>query len=264
MGRSLSVKSLVGPASPALGNQTAFSLVQWFRSPDNSGGSDFVSIFNEGSSGFPHNHLLQLKQSGAINVFYRNVDSETITITSVAGFDDDVWHWIHWVKRASNDYQLYIDGTSEGTDTTTVDPVPSLTAFQLGATNTGVSGSMLGSLWGFRTALTIEQARSVAFTGRCGVAPEFFLPLGLAPGITSADSDPDLSGGATDYSVSPDGSDIAFVDSPPIGPLFGYDLGWQGAFTGVAPTGRIMSSLAYHGGLAGAGGIAGKGGGLAA
>jgi len=29
------------------------------------------------------------------------------------------------------------------------------------------------------------------------------------------------------------------------------------------PTGRIMSSLAKHGGLAGKGGIAGKGGGLA-
>ena len=30
-----------------------------------------------------------------------------------------------------------------------------------------------------------------------------------------------------------------------------------------APSGRIMSSLARHGGLASAGGIAGKGGGLA-
>lgn len=33
--------------------------------------------------------------------------------------------------------------------------------------------------------------------------------------------------------------------------------------SGVAPTGRIMSSLAYNGGLAGSGGIAGSGGGLA-
>ena len=33
--------------------------------------------------------------------------------------------------------------------------------------------------------------------------------------------------------------------------------------TSAGPTGRIMSSLAYHGGLAGSGGIAGQGGGLA-
>jgi len=40
-----------------------------------------------------------------------------------------------------------------------------------------------------------------------------------------------------------------------------------GSFAGKteesAPTGRIMSSMAGHGGLSGAGGLAGKGGGLA-
>ena len=42
-------------------------------------------------------------------------------------------------------------------------------------------------------------------------------------------------------------------------------FGWEGAFTAAAPGGgRIMSSLARHGGLAGPGGIAGQGGGLAA
>lgn len=84
-------------------------------------------------------------------------------------------------------------------------------------------------------------------------SPEWLLPLGVGS------PEPDWSGKGNNGTVT--GTTIGA--NPPIAPFFGLDLGWQGAFTAVSVSGRIMSSLARDGGLAGKGGIAGQGGGLA-
>ncbi len=74
------------------------------------------------------------------------------------------------------------------------------------------------------------------------------------------------AGDATDRSGQGNNGTITGAtqaDHVPLPPQFGMDTG-QAFAAAAAPTGRIMSSLAEGGGLAGAGGIAGKGGGLAA
>lgn len=74
-----------------------------------------------------------------------------------------------------------------------------------------------------------------------------------ADGYTPASSG-QLDGAGVDLSISLDAANNSFNATPSIG---AYES------IGVAPTGRIMSSLTNHGGLAGKGGIAGIGGGLA-
>jgi len=68
----------------------------------------------------------------------------------------------------------------------------------------------------------------------------------------------DLSGNGNNGS----GTGLILADHVPLGPMFGFDT--EPEKTAVVTGGRIMGSLAGHGGLAGPGGIAGKRGGIAA
>ena len=108
-------------------------------------------------------------------------------------------------------------------------------------------------LWLYNVVLSVGEILQHQFSPRtllpnCVLKTAYFDTVSLG----------DLSGNGNNgtLNLTPD-----TVDHVPLSPPFGLDAALPYE---IAVTGRIMSSLAGHGGLAGDGGIAGPGGGLAA
>ena len=151
-----------------------------------------------------------------------------------------------------------------------------------GGERQGVAALTLGSDVG---ALTLDAA-SAATTGNSLTSLSHTLTPNNPNGIfisaalhgTSDDIEPVEAGQTSQLHFDPSGGNQAMVTSDPYTSIAAIPNGWRdvdedttlfrlGLATAIfyepAASGRIMSSLAHRGGLAGAGGIAGQGGGLA-
>lgn len=165
------------------GSGDTWTVCGWFRSPDNSAGSDFASMYEERDNGDDPYITIQMKQSGAVAAFYRpgGFAQPTVLMTSATGFDDSIWHSFCFVKRASNDYEWYIDGTSEGTDTTSITNTVTRDRVNVGPkpgnTNGLPSGGLLSHFANFSEDLTIDEAEGFLYTGRCRIQPNLWWTL---------------------------------------------------------------------------------------
>ena len=244
-----------------LRSNSAYSLIFVFISPDNASGNNWTSLYDESGS-FPIANNFLMKQSGSIEWSDRGTDSTLVLTATAAELDNDTLHWIFAVKRTNSDRSIWVDGANEVTNTSTVDPTGTSTLWRVG--NAGGGGVLPDGGRVARVirlpgvALSLAEARQLAFYGpgsrryRDGTWYE----------LTGAPQEPELWGGVPGVVTgSTPGGNLAIRDivAPSVIPRL---------VTFVPPaaaiTGRIMSSLAYRGGLAGKGGIAGIGGGLAA
>ena len=167
-----------------------FSVVVWFKSPDNAVGSDFANIYFQGND-FPGTLSLQMKQSGVVNYFLRDDSSNLISLNSGV-VDDGNWHWIFVVKRSNTDHQYYMDGVSQGTSATSVGTyTPTLSEVAANGLNTLPVGGAITRIMLWRRALTLDEARNAAYYG--------MIKGGGAPGVLWAElgfatTEPDWSG----------------------------------------------------------------------
>ena len=250
----------IGPANLFLRTSTSYSIIFWFLSPDNSGGNDFANLYNE-ANGFPVACSFLMGQSGAITWKDRDSDASSADLVSAIEFDDGVWHWLFGVKRNNTDREMFIDGNSEDTDTTTTvdtDGVPIESNIGAGSPNYLPAGGRIARVVRLPgVALTLKQAREVAFFG-----PERWsnVPNATWYELTGENPEPELFG---DGRLFGDVTNTIMGAHPPIRFRDPRIAERVIPFVPPAPSGRIMSSLAYRGGLAGKGGIAGIGGGLA-
>lgn len=207
-----------GAAAAGRGTGTTWAVIGWFRSPDNSGGSDFARMYIESTSdgGGDDYCTVGLNQAGALQMFYRpgGFSNPAADITSATGFDDSVWHWIFIVCRADDDYEFYIDGSSEGTDSTTVtnSVTPSATNVNRNNNQTLPIGTNYGRWMNWQESLTIGEAKTAAYSGVIGKAPNLWWELG------HGSPEPDWSGNG--YNGTVNGS-MPIGDSPPVKPPFG-------------------------------------------
>ena len=195
-------------------NLSAFAVVFWFFSPDNSGGSDYAALYGDGGS-FPISLDIQMKQSGAIVFFYRDSDSNLINLlSSSSGFDDSAWHWFAALKRGSTDFEFYVDGVSQGSSSTGVNSGGTITKVWVGnpvGTNVLPDGGRVAHLVTVPSSITIDEARSLAYGQICR-STRLFVPLGWGS------PEPDYSGNG--YSGTVTGTSKA--DHAPVGPPFSF------------------------------------------
>ncbi len=200
-------------------NQSAFSLIVWFISSSNSGGNNFANMFSNGGS-FPASHTLQLKTTGAVNLFYRDDASNTINITSSTGFDDGKWHCLFQVKRAANDHEWFIDWVSQGTSSTSIGTLTATELYFGGLNNNQMpAGARMARAMLWRRALTTNEAKTAAYRGMGhagGASGVLWAELGFPT------TEPDWSGsGNASTSI---GAQSTIGDGfPPVGPPFAYD-----------------------------------------
>ena len=175
--------------------------------------------------------------------------------TSTA-FVNDIQHHCCAVFTSSISRACFIDGGSKGTDTTSstptgVDRMAIGRAMDSSASDT-ISGRIAEvGIW--NAALTDAEVAILAL----GFSPPFVRPqslIGYWPLIGRTSPEIDLVGG-NDMAVT---GATAFAH-----PGIIYPTPSRAIFVPAVVSGRIMSSIAASGGLAGHGGIAGPGGGLA-
>jgi len=234
---------IVIPTGQTIFNETAFTVLCWFRISSAESNEDSLFIYGD-SAAFNKDIQFFLSDvagqgtDGEIRASFRT-PTATASITSASQWNDDLWHWGMWVRRASNDFELYIDGSSEGTSS--ADPgvlsgeTPTIfwgeDALQPG------TGPWLGSLargMVFKAALTVDQGRSAAYKARWATPPEHWTEM------FDASVAPDWSGNGVALSIT---GTPTVSDHAPVAPPFAFDLDWQGAFT--AP-GELSIPVAMH------------------
>lgn len=180
-----------GAQYAGLGAGTSWAVAGWFRVPDNAAGSDFAVIHEQlASADFITS--IQIRKDGRIFADYRpgGFGQPLARISSAAGFDDDQWHYLLWVSRATNDYQLWIDGSSIGTNATAV--TNSATLLDSRVAKAGGQalpvGSMVARWASWRRALTVEQGERFLRYGIAPSRPHWWWELGVG------EPEPDLSG----------------------------------------------------------------------
>jgi len=249
-------------AGNGLNSVTAASLLVWFKHAGAPTSGNWLGIYSEWAD---FNDIISVSMkttndadNGKLYCLWRT-PTEITDFTSATAWDDGLWHWLLLVRRTSGNYtELYVDGVSEASQAT--DPSTSATSKTIdwGFDNdAGANASFGGSLargMGFTRTLTVEEAKSYAF-GRppLGSVQFYHELIGASP-------EPDWSGNVRSGTLT----GTAVADHAPVGPWFGLDLGWQGAFTAAAGGAALSVNLAGRGGLAGVGGLAGQGGGLVA
>jgi len=209
------------------------SMVCWFRSDDADALQALMGVGDSASN----THLFSLELAGAtagdpVRIFTRAGGGANIVVTST-GYSINTWHHAAMVQVTTTDRSVFIDGGSEGNNTTSVIPAGvNLTRIGSRATlSVGVfmSGRIAEAAI-YDAALTNSQ---VAMLAR-GVSPFRVLPGNLV-GYYSL---PAFTGNAIDYSGNgnnlTDTNTVGIADHAPVPPMFGMGKGWRGAFTEAA------------------------------
>jgi hypothetical protein len=149
--------SVVGTSS------SVWSVLLWFKVTAAAG--NFANFYSDGHSGDASELTIGPKNTGAISFFTRPGGAgSSMTILSSASYADNRWHWLFFVKRASNSYQAYIDGVSVGSNTTNITQAPLAgNAFLIIGGNNLAVGSLIGPVMNFKRALTLPEARQAAY-----------------------------------------------------------------------------------------------------
>ena len=163
---------------------------------------------------------------------------------------------------SATDRTVYLDMNAANKGTNTLESTPSgLNRTQIGSQG-AQSNYMDGRiaeprLWNIALA-EADGDQLFAFTHPLRVRIAGGINYWPLYGVDSPE--PDYGGAAANLTLvnSPTQADHVPVSIP-----FAYDIGFDASDAAAAPSGRIMSSLVAHGGLAAEGGVAGVGGGLA-
>lgn len=224
-----------------------YSVSLWIYPPDDANSGYWFAKWSAGQG-------LILRRTGSQS--YQFLHNNTVYLSAAEGFLDAWSNAIVTFDTSEGDSWLYERGVQVDTEPATAamndNSADPLTAGNRTALDRDLEGGVCELAIWMDHILTASQRAMLAD----GFSPLFIRPLPdfYAPMIRETN---DIVGGVipgTDTSDPMAQPRIIYPTKPIVG------LGTAAA----PPSGRIMSSLVAHGGLAGQGGIAGKGGGLAA
>ncbi len=108
-------------SAAAVGGSSTYSISCWFKSSASPGND--MCFYGEGNTGSDSQFVKLALESGfsyaLVFVHRDNVDTISVTRGSTTGLNDGAWHHVMAV-RVSGAWTLYLDGTSNGTGSTTV------------------------------------------------------------------------------------------------------------------------------------------------
>jgi len=125
------------PVAASIAAEENSTMMAWVKTTTSSGSR---IIYGEGSD--PGDTLVTLFMSGSLVACYYTYDGGTTTaVINPAGVtaNDNEWHHIACVKNGWSHYELYLDGVSKGTDTTTLTESSAVNNIGIGDTKYGTS-----------------------------------------------------------------------------------------------------------------------------
>lgn len=128
-----SAQTVILPAADALGNLAAYQLALWIKTANTADAGNF---YGEGNSGVTAPIVrVNINDSGAgrINFMHRADDNVTGSVTSASNYSDNAWHYVVAVRHASQSFELFVDNSSVGTETTNAPGTTTIDVSRLGA-----------------------------------------------------------------------------------------------------------------------------------
>ena len=170
--------------------------------------------------------------------------------TTTTGFTAGAWTYLTGVGASSTSRTVYINGGSSGSNTNSSVPA-SLDKTSIGVRGMSTDSNFLNGRIADCTIWNVGLTAAEVLMLANGMHPHAMRRTSLVGywrvGVGSPD--PDWSGQANNMTVA--GTTVA--DHVRLGLPFGFDLGWQGAFTAAAvggdPEGRLIGGKLLHGGL---------------
>jgi hypothetical protein len=154
----------------ALLSRLTWSVMGWFRAPS---AATYREIYTE-SAAFNIQMYVRINNTGLADFWFRTPTAFIAALISAGRVDDDVWHRFLFVRRATNDFQAWVDEASIGTDATTCGTDATAPSIAVGnwqqATGNGdepFSGH-LARMVALREAITPGEAKQILMTGQTG------------------------------------------------------------------------------------------------
>lgn len=160
--------------------------------------------------------------------------------------------WIHVAAvfdSSTNGGKIYVDtvegaysGSSTTSTTQNLNGFLAVGAFRYSAATVATPTGRIADVGIWNVALTTDEIAALARRW----SPQRIRPGSLVPYwplYGNASPEPDYSGGAFNLTIA---GTLAQSDHAPVGPPFGFDQEWQGAFVAAAP-GGITSPWHYYG-----------------
>lgn len=226
---------------------TPLSICCWFNSTDWGSSNDLVAIADASVS----NHYFRLRALSNTSGTPRVISARTQQggnnhqALSTSEYTLNTWRHAAAVFASASDRRAFLDGGSKGTETSTATPA-NLDVTSIGRVgDSSPGGNMDGriaevGMW--NVALTDDEIAALA----SGISPlrvrrsslQAYYPLFAVGGDAI-----NYAGGGNTLT---DTNTVTNGDHAPVGPMFGFGLGWQGAFTVAAAGGLGIPIAAFH------------------
>lgn len=218
----------------------------WFYSDDNAlqQGLGFIGDKDVSNQYF----ALLLTTTGKVAAATRQSSSTQAESTNGTAYTANAWHHACGVWSAANSRAAFLDGTDKGTEATSLTPTGAdrISIAHLG--DSSPSNPMSGRIAEFGI-WTIALADADVALLAAGIPPTRVRPDALAHywRIGIASPEPDWRGGAT-YNLAL-ASTPTIADHPPVALPYGFDLGWEGAFTAAAAPATVIKDMITSDGI---------------
>ena len=218
----------------ALVTATALTMACWFKANDVTNQRSLISI-NDGTN---DNRWWMLELRGHlagdfVGARTRAAGGDAAGVTS-SGYTTGTWYHAVAVFTSATSRTCYLNGGNSGSDTTNLDPSAAVTTTTIAKRSTvgGGSDHMDGqiaeaAIWNLALGANEIQALANGYppTKIQSQALKGYWPLGF--------SSPEVDWSGNGKTMALTGSPT-ISDHAPVMPQFGYDTGWQGAFTTAA------------------------------
>lgn len=201
---------VVSSAASVMDSNTASILCQFKASTATGANRRIYSEFNASNEQV----FLRITTTEVLILFWRT-PTAIVNITGTTTVNDNAWHRVLAVRRADNDFELFLDEASEGTDTNAPGTISTITEILWGnrgegAYNEDLDGDLARCMT-FEVALSPDEAKGILLgigTRASRWPPEQWIEMwGFSP-------EPDLSGNGRNGTVT----DTTVTDHCPCGP----------------------------------------------
>lgn len=172
------------PSSETILNSLAYSIAFWFKVPSKSG--EGHTFHEESGSQFDRDTATYVAPTDAnfvtpSKLVHRYRADGGGSMESATDFDDDQWHKALIVRRAADDFEMFVDGNSEATNTTDWGVNFGETPDIFLGTNSGGTWACTGSMarlavW-VGDVLTWSEANTFLTTAVWPVRPNYWIEM---------------------------------------------------------------------------------------
>ena len=221
-----------------------FTVACWFYSTNNTALQNLFAICD---SALNTNQQWRLQLRGDVAGDPLRVISRTtsqVNADTTIGYSLNTWQHACGVFASATDRRVFLDGGNKGTNTTSNTPT-GLNKTSIGLVRDSTPDSpMIGRIaevvvWN----IALSDAIVAMLAQR--VHPYRIYPANIIaywPIFGNSSPEVDLSGGGLNLTVV--GTTLS--DHPPVSPLFGFDMGWMGAYSVVAGGGLSIPVAMKH------------------